>query len=42
MKYVSVGVVGEAARVAKGSSADREAVGRPGGGVVILDCLQMF
>lgn len=38
MKCVSVGVVGEAARAAEG----REAIGRPGGGVVILDWFQMF
>lgn len=42
MKYVSVGVMGEAAHVAKGSSADRKAIGRCGGGVVMLDWFQMF
>lgn len=42
MKCVSVGVEGEAARAASGSSADREAIGPPGGGVVLLAWFQMF
>lgn len=42
MKYVSVGVVGEAARAAKGSGADRAAIGWPGGRVTILNWFLMF